>query len=358
MNRALITFLTTAAGTAALKAAVVTAPFVWNDPNRNWALAGTASQSSTLAPGVASRAIDGVTNGAWGNNSVTHTAAPGAWWEVNLGTSRPIDQIVLHNRTDCCGFRLSNFTLSALDGSNTVVWSQNVPGTVGVNQTFTTPAGLMAEKVRVAFNPGNLEPALSLAEVQILDLVAPLYANVATLGVANQSSTGFGGVASRAIDGNTNPFYGANSVTHTADNVATGSPVFWEVALPDDYFVNEIALFNRFDCCGDRLSNFRVSIFDGATETWGADYFNGTGSAGTIFSIRDESGGAFGRGDRVRVEYLGGLNNQGNTPGGKSLSLAEVQVFGVVVPEPSGAPVTILAAGATLVSIRKRRRRA
>ena len=338
---------------ATLPAAVTSAGFVWN-ANRNWAPLGVAAQSTTGFGGVASRGNDGNTNGNFGGNSVTHTdgASTEGWWEVDLGTSRPVDQIVVWNRTDCCGFRLNNFSVTAYNASNAVVWTESFGGTAGVSQTFNPTPGLFANRIRVGHNPGNPEGSLSLAEVQVLSLFTPTLSNVAPTGTASQSSTGYGGDAARAIDGNTDGFWGGNSVTHTDDLVASGSPIWWEVALPQDHFINEIAIHNRLDCCSDRLSNFRVSVYDGASETWGANYFVGSGGAGGVFSIRDESGAFFTAGDRVRVELINGLNNQGDTPGGKSLSLAEVQIFGTAVPEPGTAGLTALAA---LAALRRRR---
>src|SRR6185436_6165113 len=112
-----------------------------------------------------------------------------------------------------------------------------------------------------------------------------------------------------------------------------GNGVFWEVQLPRDFQIGEVAFFNRADCCAGRLSNFRVSVFDGATEVYGSNHFVGTGAAGNIFSLLEDAGGIIGTGDRVRIQYLGGTNNEGATPGGISMSLAEVQVFGRAVPE-------------------------
>ena len=65
--------------------------------------------------------------------------------------------------------------------------------------------------------------------------------NLALGGTASQSSTGFGGVASRAIDGNRNGTYNAGSVTHTL----TGpQPVFWEVDLGSDSHIEEYPWFS------------------------------------------------------------------------------------------------------------------
>jgi poly(beta-D-mannuronate) lyase len=181
---------------------------------------------------------------------------------------------------------------------------------------------------------------------------SPGYANVALNKTATQSSTGFGGDASRAVDGNTSGNFGDGSVTHTNDT--PGEPKFWEVDLGGDFYINEIALWNRTDCCGDRLSNFRLSVFDGAVEVFGTDNFTvaAGGSAKSIFSTFEDTGGFFARGDRVRVQLIDGMNNSAGTVNGQaSLSLAEVQVFGV--PEPSTALAAL--SGVAMLLVHRRR---
>jgi len=52
----------------------------------------TATQVGTNYGGVASRAIDGNTDGNWNNGSVTHTnSTTNAWWQVDFGQTRSID---------------------------------------------------------------------------------------------------------------------------------------------------------------------------------------------------------------------------------------------------------------------------
>lgn len=83
--------------------------------------------------------------------------------------------------------------------------------------------------------------------------------NVALGGSASQSTTGFGGLASRAIDGNTSGEWGDGSVSHTArgDN----NP-WWEVDLGSGFQIESINIWNRTDCCADRLNPFTVAVFD------------------------------------------------------------------------------------------------
>jgi hypothetical protein len=83
---------------------------------KNWAVGRDAFQSTTGWGGIASRAVDGNTNGNFWNNSVTHTSGTeeNPWWILDLGSGiatfgTAIDKIVIYNRTDCCAERLDHF---------------------------------------------------------------------------------------------------------------------------------------------------------------------------------------------------------------------------------------------------------
>ena len=135
------------------------------------------------------------------------------------------------------------------------------------------------------------------------------FQNIAPLGTANQSSTDFGGSASRAIDGNTDGRYSNNSVTHTTNR---NRPT-WRVDWDDSYEIDEIRIFNRTDsCCTSRLSDFTVSVINSSGNTVFSRVING--QAGPTTTI--DTGGVTGNQVRVRLN--------GTNP----LSLAEVQVFG------------------------------
>jgi hypothetical protein len=75
-------------------------------------------------------------------------------------------------------------------------------------------------------------------------------------GVASQSSEGWAGRPSRAIDGNTNQGYGAGTCTHTS---TAGHP-WWKLTLPKTYMINKVQVWNRVDCCRERLHGVRVSV--------------------------------------------------------------------------------------------------
>merc|ERR1719247_2595274 len=78
--------------------------------------------------------------------------------------------------------------------------------------------------------------------------------------IASQSSTGWTGVASRAIDGNADPTYWANSCTHTYGD----SNPWWQVDLGSQKKIAAVNVTNRADCCSERLNGFNVSV-DGVT---------------------------------------------------------------------------------------------
>ena len=97
---------------------------------------------------------------------------------------------------------------------------------------------------------------LSLAEVEVF--VGDK--NVAPSGQATQSSTAYKAPAKRAIDGNTSDKFGANTITHTEENV--DSPT-WELDLGKAYPIDRVVLWNRGDGFGGRLDGVRVTLSDG-----------------------------------------------------------------------------------------------
>lgn len=132
----------------------------------NLALNGTAEQSSTESGGLASRAIDGNTNGAWSGGSVTHTTAEDyAWWDLTLDSEATIDEIVIYNRTDdCCKDRLSDFVVFIWDESGTRTLRKFITTTPDPSVTIDV-GGLQGNRIRIKSN--LLATPLNLAEVEV-----------------------------------------------------------------------------------------------------------------------------------------------------------------------------------------------
>lgn len=263
----------------------------------NLALGMPAIQSSTRsAGGDAMRAVDGNTDGVFSSESVTHTETEyQPWWQVDLQRSQSVGDVVLFNRMDCCADRLSDFTLQVSnDGLDwqSFAYSGTAPAqlAIAVNRT--------ARFVRVQLNGSN---PLSLAEVQVFSGDG----NLAQGMPASQSSIAAGGDAMRAVDGNTDGWYHNGSVSHTA----TEYQPWWQVDLQSSQSIGDVVLYNRTDCCADRLSNFTLQVSKDGTN-WQSFAYPGTAPAQLTFAVNQTA-------RFVKVQL------QGTNP----LSLTEVQVF-------------------------------
>ena len=71
-----------------------------------------------------------------------------------------------------------------------------------------------------------------------------------------QSSTGFGGVAARGVDGNRNPQWKGGSCTHTNRQ----RKPWWRVDLGTPQRVKRVKITNRGDCCAQRLRNVEIYV--------------------------------------------------------------------------------------------------
>jgi len=129
----------------------------------------------------------------------------------------------------------------------------------------------------------------------------------------SQSSTILGADSSRAVDGNSNGVFANNSVTHT-----NGAPAWWRVDLGATKKVIRINIYNRTDCCFERLSDFLVKYsIDGAN--WatvpGGDFSGVTPTNSGLTTI-------------WLPKAIDARHIQIQLPNGPFLSLAEVEVWG------------------------------
>ncbi|HXI23940.1 MAG TPA: discoidin domain-containing protein, partial [Pyrinomonadaceae bacterium] len=142
--------------------------------------------------------------------------------------------------------------------------------------------------------------------------------NVALNKLATQSSTygGAGGaVPGLAVDGNTSgnwwPDYSVSST-----NADAGA--WWQVDLGGTFAIQSVEVWNRTDCCGDRLTNFDVILRDQNLND--ISTVNFPGQAGTPSTISISGAARY-----VKIK-LAGTNY---------LSLAEVRVWGTPIGSAS-----------------------
>jgi hypothetical protein len=142
--------------------------------------------------------------------------------------------------------------------------------------------------------------------------------NLAFGKVTTQSSTVIGAASSRAVDGNPDGNFANGSVTHSDFQ----SQPWWHVDLGNSEPLDSVVLWNRTDCCSERLANFYVLVSDdpfistdlaATLNQPGVSSYYAAGGAGSTLSIIIGRTGRY-----VRVQ-LAAMN---------FLSLAEVEVIG------------------------------
>ncbi len=131
--------------------------------------------------------------------------------------------------------------------------------------------------------------------------------NIALGKRVSQSSTAFGGDASRAVDGKTDGDFGHQSVTHTNFQ----SKPWWQVDLDSEETIRQINIYNRTDTASNRLSNFHVILLDS---------FGNEIDRKHISSLTDTFA-------QIAIDYKKARYVRIELEGNNALSLAEVQVL-------------------------------
>ncbi|RED98378.1 putative secreted protein (Por secretion system target) [Marinoscillum furvescens DSM 4134] len=145
------------------------------DQSGNLALGKVASQSSTWPGFTAEYAVDGVLT----NFAHTADGDETPWWEVDLGESLLIGEVVLHNRRGCCNDRLNSIIVEIRNEAQEVIYTSEKLNPVAAGETPTSPgdeltlsledAPVHGRYVRVRKDPApGTNTYLTLAEVEII----------------------------------------------------------------------------------------------------------------------------------------------------------------------------------------------
>ena len=133
--------------------------------------------------------------------------------------------------------------------------------------------------------------------------------------VTEQSTTYFSSVASLAIDGDKTGS-GSSLVTHTLEEEDS----WWRIDLGAVYDLTRIDIFNRTNCCNERLDGTKVYV--GTTDSYSPLDYTQVGSTLTgSLSVQQLDFSASGR-------YI--LVSQHDIVGPRILSLAEVEAYGTL----------------------------
>jgi len=137
--------------------------------------------------------------------------------------------------------------------------------------------------------PGNA--TLSLAEVQVFSGGK----NIALKKKVAQSTTASGGIADKAVDGNTTGDWSAGFMTHTHENQPDPH---WEVDLGANVDIDKISIWNR-DGFESRLNNAHVLVLDSKRKVVWGEKTTKAGKGETAFNVT--TGGNVMAGQTVKI---------------------------------------------------------
>ena len=126
---------------------------------------------------------------------------------------------------------------------------------------------------------------LTLNEVEVFERGV----NVATEGVARQSSTDCEGVASRAVDGVVGNHYLDKTMTHTSQSRPFEKP-WWELDLKSEREIESINIWNRPEM-PERLNKLRVQVLDGKRIVRWSGCLEKAGKSKNSFKVEADKGG-------------------------------------------------------------------
>ena len=270
---------------------------------------GAASSSTVGWGGEPDRALDGISNGAWGAGSCTHTDGAGSydvpgthWWQVDLGATAVVDRVSVWHRTNCCQDRLESANIVVSAGTDYSLGTicgalsdhNNIPETTDCGQAsgqYVT-VSVVGRVVTLCefeawghWSTGLVRPPPPGQGPRYSNLVLGLPSGdcafdpcvddgscavttdnmcgggcagtngVRRCGAASSSTIGWGGEPDRAIDNAQSGNWGDGSCTHT-----DSAPAWWQVDLGATAHIDHVSVFHRTDCCQDRLQGASVYV--------------------------------------------------------------------------------------------------
>ncbi|XP_041447164.1 pentraxin fusion protein isoform X2 [Xenopus laevis] len=331
-------------------------PTVATRTDENLAFRGISSQSSTYDNlGKAENAIDGSTSTKYMSTHCSHTDLDiEPWWKVDLINTYNVTEVQITNRGDCCNNRINGAEIrigTAPEKGGTKNPRCAKIATMALGESATFSCGMVGRYVTVTIpgraayltlcevkafgheisgnytnNPSSpdseeIEEQQAATELRNILKHSDAASNVALHGAAYQSSTAGEANAKNAVDGK---LQNQNPDKQCAQTTVETDP-WWTVDLTSIHKVFSIAVTNRGDCCSEGLDGAEIHLGDSAF-SWKKNPVCGTVSKigpGETFSF--ECNGMEGR--YVTIVLLG---NE------KSLTLCEVQVFGLTVETPNG----------------------
>ena len=235
-----------------------------------------ATQSTTCHRGGAYKAINSQSSGFWRDQSISHTCnGLDEYWQSLFAKTGIVDYVDIYNRLDDgTSVFLSDTDVELSDysaGKLVVVdYKAEIQDSTDTDRYHLVFDHVRAAGIRIRKRQGALG-SIQLAEVVVKGTAFPQgplppvnnLIDFAKGGIATQSSTCNGAVASRAIDGNESPYVKDQGIAMTCKE-----PGAWfMVEFPMAGHVNFVDIINRMDDgLSSMLSFSTVELLDYVTE--------------------------------------------------------------------------------------------
>lgn len=261
------------------------------------------------------------------NNS--NPAPNNPYWNVDLQGVFDIDRVELTDRISCCApNRLNGSEIRFFDSSQTQIGApvaisglpdNNPAGTATL--TFDN-GGAGWQGVQYIRVDGYTQYFQFAELAAFADLPVDPNQNIAAGKPAISSGATWNGFPPSFVnDGN------STTISHPLTDAGTLG-FYYQIDLESTFTLDRILVRNRDNCCPDRLSNYRVSVFesDGTTLAWSATVrSDGSNSGqGGVDTVRAINGTGIFIGRFIRIENL--------NAGGYAPQIAEVEAYAAPLP--------------------------
>ncbi|MDT0540306.1 discoidin domain-containing protein [Croceitalea sp. P059] len=256
-----------------------------------------------------------------GLSLVSVTPSAGTWtspnWNVGTLNSGELETLVitaLADEIDNVPYRnLTNIAFNEQDQSDS---------------NFTTDSPFVNIEINYDNDDDNVIDSSDLDDDNdgILDSVEcnVVTTNFALTGSATLSSTYPSGNASKAIDGNTNGAWSNGSIAHSQ---APTNTEWLTIDLGTSELIDEVRIWNRTDCCSQRLSDAYVMISDNPFPA-NTNVNESLNNAEFIFQIGNTSGvSEIVIPAGIKARYVR-LQQSGQNSGSLYINISELQVIG------------------------------
>ena len=248
----------------------------------------------------------------------------GFFYQIDLGQEYALHRLAVVNRGDgCCPERLTNYQLTLYadnaGSAGAVNWQATIrgdgtnSGIGGTDTVYPTASANPAHQFRGRFlRLTNLSGAVNnpqAAEIQAW--VGSANANLALGRPVIASGATWPGLAPTLL---TDGIRTGTNISHPATGPTLG--YYYQVDLGAEYTLQRVILYNRDNCCPERLTNYRVTLYADAANAPGAVLWqagirtdgtnSGLGGADTILKTASANPAHQFRGRFIRIENLSG----------------------------------------------------